>query len=118
MIRRGILVIVALILLSSTIILVEFSHVVSGNPMMFDALFGEKAPPGITIYGNGTVDGTDRIIQADDRNYTLTSDISEKLTFLRDSIILNVKGHTLHGKSGQIGIFIQGRNGITITNLG
>ncbi len=118
MIRRGILVIVALILLSSTIILVEFSPVVSGNPMMFDALFGEKAPPGITIYGNGTVDGTDRIIQADDRNYMLTSDISESVTILRDGIILNGTGHTLHGKSGQIGIFIQGRNGITITNLG
>ncbi len=118
MIRRGILAIVALILLSSTIVLVEFSQVVSGNPMMYDELFGEKAPAGITIYGNGTVDGTDRIVQVDDRNYMLTSDISESVTILRDGITLNGTGHTLHGKSGQIGIFIQGRNGITITNLG
>lgn len=80
-------------------------------------MFGEKPPPGITIDGNGTIVGTDKIIQTNDTTYSLTSDISDSITILRNGITLNGNGHTLHGRSGQRGIFIQGLDGITITNL-
>ena len=114
---KKLVVIIALTLLSSTLILVEFTPAAEANPWMADALFGEKAPPGIKINGDGTVEGTNKIVQTNNTTYSLTSDISDSITILKNGITLNGNGHTLHGKSGQRGIFIQGLDGITITNL-
>ncbi len=114
---RKLAVIVALTLLSSTLVLVEFAPATEANPWMYDSLFGEKPPSGITIDGSGIIGGTNSIIQTNDTIYTLTSDLTDSITILRGGITLNGNGHTLHGKSDQRGIFIQGQDGITITNL-
>jgi parallel beta-helix repeat protein len=108
---------VALMLLSFTLSFVEFTSTVQANPTMYDNLFGEKPPPGITINGDGTISGTDRIIQTDDFAYTLMSDITDSITILKNDVTLDGNGHTLLGRSDQIGLFIQQRDGITIKNL-
>jgi hypothetical protein len=108
---------VGLMLLSFTIGLVEFTPTAEANPMMYDNLFGEKPPPGITIDGNGTIVGTDRIIQTGDTTYSLTSDLTDSITILKNDITLDGNGHTLQGRNDKIGLFIQQRDGITIENL-
>jgi parallel beta-helix repeat protein len=114
---KKIVAIAALMLLSLTLILSELAPATKANPYMADAFFGEKAPPGITIESNGTIVGTDRIVQTNDTTYILTNDLTNSITILKNGIILNGNGRTLHGKSGQVGLFIQQRDDITITNL-
>lgn len=116
MIRCRTLLVIALMLLSLTVALAEFSSLASGNPTMFRDLFGEKAPNGIKINSDGSVEGTD-MIQANGNTYTLTGDLDVSITILHDEVILDGNGHTLRGNSDQIGVFLQGRNGVTIKNL-
>ena len=110
-IRKTFPLVIALALLISTLALTQFTYLASGNMM-----FPEQAPRGIRITSNGFVEGTDKIQQSGN-TYTLTGDIGESIVVLRDGIVLNGAGYTLGGTGSGTGIFIQGRDKVTIKNL-
>ncbi|MCW4002876.1 MAG: right-handed parallel beta-helix repeat-containing protein [Candidatus Bathyarchaeota archaeon] len=93
------------------ILLFSLVALASGNMM-----FPEKPPTGITLKGNGVVAGTDKI-QASGNTYTLTGNIDESIIILSDRIVLDGAGYTLKGHGNGIGVFVQGRDGVTIKNL-
>jgi parallel beta-helix repeat protein len=111
------LVLLFLMLLACSLIVFEVSPEASANPMAMDDFFGEKAPPGITINDDGSVDGTSSIVQLDDGTFIFTGDVSGSITILKKGATLDGKGHALRGRSDQIGIFMKAPDGVTITNL-
>ena len=78
--------------------------------------FPETPPQGITIGSDGQVSGTDKISRSGNI-YTLTGDIDGGITILADNIVLDGNGYTLKGTGGGSGLYLQGRDQVTIKNL-
>jgi parallel beta-helix repeat protein len=92
---------------------------VAGTQLVYFAsanFFPEQVPSGIRITSAGTVEGTD-LIQRSGNVYTLTGDIHRTIVVLRDGIVLDGAGYTLHGNGIGAGVFLQERNGVTIKNM-
>jgi parallel beta-helix repeat protein len=70
----------------------------------------------IEIAANGTVTGTDNITRVGN-SYQFTANISGSILVACDNITINGNGYSLSGNGGSTGIFLQGRQNITIKNL-
>jgi parallel beta-helix repeat protein len=97
-------------LLVSVLAGLQFVNLASAN------FFPEQIPSGIRITSAGTVEGTDKI-QRSGNVYTLTGDVYRTIVVLRDGIVLDGAGYTLHGSGIGAGVFLQERNGVTIKNM-
>jgi len=78
--------------------------------------FPETPPEGINIGSDGWVYGTDKISRSGNI-YTLTGNIDGGITILADNIVLDGNGYTLKGTGGGSGLYLQGRDQVTIKNL-
>ena len=76
----------------------------------------EQAPAGIVIKGDGSVEGTD-LIRYESGVYTLTGDIGRTIVVLRDGIVIDGAGHSLHGGGSGVGLFLQGRRDVEVRNI-
>ncbi|MEM2099041.1 MAG: right-handed parallel beta-helix repeat-containing protein [Candidatus Bathyarchaeia archaeon] len=79
------------------------------------ALVPEEPPVGYTINSDGTFTGEN--IRRDGNTYIFTGDINCTIVILRDGIVLDGAGYTLHGNGESAGIWIQERSNIVIKNL-
>jgi parallel beta-helix repeat protein len=73
-------------------------------------------PHSIEITADGNVTGTDNIKRIG-IDYEFTANISGSIVVLCDNITINGNGYSLNGNGGSSGIFLEGRQGITIKNL-
>jgi parallel beta-helix repeat protein len=73
-------------------------------------------PHNIEITSDGNVTGTDNIERAG-ADYGFTANISGSIVVLCDNITINGKGYSLQGNGDSDGIFLEGRQNITIKNL-
>ncbi len=108
---KKLLTVVSLAFLVLSLALAQFGYLASGNMM-----FPEQPPMGIHITSSGLVEGTDKI-QASGNTYTLTEDIEQSISILRDGVVLDGAGYTLRGSGSGVGVFLQERNRVTIKNL-
>jgi parallel beta-helix repeat protein len=109
--KKVIVIICVSFLILSAAILTQLEHLVSGN-----MLFPEQTPIGIKINNGGLIDGTEKI-QAIGNTFTLMDNIDQTIVILGDGIVLDGAGHTLKGNGNGVGVFLQGRNLVTIRNL-
>jgi len=73
-------------------------------------------PHSIEITADGNVTGTDNIKHIG-IDYEFTANISGSIVVLCDNITINGNGYSLNGNDGSSGIFLEGRQRITIKNL-
>ncbi len=71
----------------------------------------------IYIRANGLVEGTDKIITADNVTYTFTDEINAEIIVERDDIVVDGAGYTLQGDGTGIGIYLLLRSNVTIKNM-
>jgi parallel beta-helix repeat protein len=76
----------------------------------------------ITIRADGSIDGTDLIVSADNITYTLIGNISGFIIVERDNVVVNGAGYTLQGDPRVVpytsGILaLSGRSNVTIKNV-
>jgi parallel beta-helix repeat protein len=76
---------------------------------------------GGTIYirSDGSVEGTDKIVTADNVTYTFIGNITDSIVVERDNIILDGTGYTLQGTGapGSKGIDLISRTNVTVRNI-
>jgi hypothetical protein len=72
----------------------------------------------IYIKGDGSVEGTDKIVQLVYGTYTFTDDIFGEIIVQRSNFVLDGAGFALQGNSTGKGIVLSNRNNIIIKNLG
>jgi parallel beta-helix repeat protein len=75
-----------------------------------------KASETIYIRANGLVEGTEKIITADNITYTFTDNINEPIVIERNNILINGAGYTLQGVGNGTGISLSERINVTIKN--
>jgi len=73
-----------------------------------------KASGTIYIRADGSVEGTDKIVTADNATYTFIGNINDSIVVERNNIILDGAGYTV--QSSGIGIDLPGRSNVTIKN--
>ncbi len=73
-------------------------------------------PHSIEIMADGNVTGTENIKRIG-TDYEFTANISGSIVVLCDNIIINGNGYSLTGNGASSGIFLEGRQDITIRNL-
>ncbi len=74
----------------------------------------------IYIRANGLVEGTDKIVSVDNVTYTLTANITtddKGIVIERDNIILDGAGYTIKGNETNDGVYLTGRNNVTIKHM-
>jgi len=80
----------------------------------------QKAEASGTIYirANGLVEGTDKIVTADNVTYTFADNISDSIIVERDNIVVDGAGYTLQGTGAyeSKGISLSGRENVTVRN--
>jgi parallel beta-helix repeat protein len=79
----------------------------------------QRAEASGTIYirANGLVEGTDKIITADNVTYTFTDNINDSIVVERDNIVVDGVGYILQGTGSGKGIDLSGRSNVTIKNM-
>lgn len=76
-----------------------------------------KASGTIYIRADGKIDPPEAsITNLDNITYTLNNDLSQSITIERDNIVIDGGGHTIQGPGNGTGIYLSGRNNITIKN--
>jgi polygalacturonase len=70
----------------------------------------------IEITASGNITGTNDI-KRNDATYEFTADASGGILVLCDNITINGNGYSLIGNGESTGIFLQGRQNVTIKNL-
>jgi hypothetical protein len=73
-------------------------------------------PHNIEIIANGTVTGTNNITRVGS-SYEFTANVSGSILVSCDNITINGNGYSLIGNGGSTGIFMEGRQNVTIKNL-
>ncbi|MCW4016454.1 MAG: right-handed parallel beta-helix repeat-containing protein [Candidatus Bathyarchaeota archaeon] len=74
--------------------------------------------PAYVILSDGSVDPATAPIQRDGDSYKLTDNIvGYTIAVERDSIVLDGNGYTLQGNGNSTGVFIKGRNNVTVQNM-
>lgn len=107
---KKIVLTLVLMLLFSLVAGLQAVHFGSAN------FFPEPAPLGIRIESDGSVNGTDKI-QCDGNTYTFTGNIEGTIVVLRNDIVIDGAGCTLQGNGDPVGIFLQGRNNVTVKGM-
>ncbi len=79
----------------------------------------ERVEASGTVYirASGLVDGTDKIITADNVTYTFTANINDSIVVERDNIVVDGAGYTLQGTGSGYGIELSYRSNVTIKNM-
>jgi parallel beta-helix repeat protein len=70
----------------------------------------------IYIRANGLIEGTDKIITADNITYTFIGDINGSIVVERDSIVIDGASYTLQGIGSGNGIYLSGRENVMVRN--
>ncbi len=76
-----------------------------------------RASGTIYIRANGLVEGTDKIVTADNVTYTFADNISDSIVVERDNIIVDGAGHSVTGSWSGNGIALTDRSSVTIRNM-
>jgi len=71
----------------------------------------------IYIRASGLVEGTSKIVSADNVTYTFTDDINDSISIERNNIILDGADFSLIGTDSSSGIYFTNRNNITVQNV-
>lgn len=87
----------------------------------FTAFFNVKLVKGyetIIIRASGSVEGTTKIVTADNATYTFTDNINGSILVQRNNIVIDGAGYTLQGEGGinEFGIDLIGITNVTIRN--
>jgi parallel beta-helix repeat protein len=75
-----------------------------------------KASGTIYIRVDGSVERTDKIITADNVTYTFIGNITDSIVVERDNIVVDGASYVLQGTGDGIGIYMDGRSGVTVKN--
>lgn len=70
----------------------------------------------IYIRANGLVEGTDKIVTADNVTYTFTDNINDSVVIERSNIVVNGNGYTLHGSGSGTALYWHIINNVTVRN--
>jgi parallel beta-helix repeat protein len=103
-------IILAMALLLSTVG-VEFIGIANADPYVPP----EEPPAGYRINSDGTYVGEN--LQRNGDTYTLSGNVNCPIAILRDDIVLDGAGYSVQGNGASVGIWLRGRNGLTIKNL-
>jgi parallel beta-helix repeat protein len=79
-----------------------------------------KASGTIYIRADGSVEGTDKIVTADNITYTFIGDVADSIVVERNNTIIDGNGYTVQWTEypyGNIGLYLSGRNNVTIKNV-
>jgi len=76
-----------------------------------------RASGTIYIRADGSVEGTYKIVTADNFTYTFTDNIYDEIVVERDSIVVDGKGYTVQGTGSGTGIYLSDRSNVTVRNM-
>ncbi|MCW4045161.1 MAG: right-handed parallel beta-helix repeat-containing protein [Candidatus Bathyarchaeota archaeon] len=106
----------ALALLTTIALLVSLAAVLDIERAAANFMPLNIPPHNIEIMANGTVTGTDNITRVGS-SYEFTANVSGSILVSCDNITINGNGYSLTGNGGSTGIFMEGRQNVTVKNL-
>jgi parallel beta-helix repeat protein len=87
--------------------------------MLSLAFNGQQVKASGTIYirGDGSIEGTDKIVSSDNVTYTFTDDIYDSVVVQRNDIVVDGAGYALQGIGSRTGMNVSDRSNVTIRNI-
>jgi len=71
----------------------------------------------VYIRADGSIEGTTNIMTVDNVIYNLTDNLYGSIIIERNNIVVDGAGYTVNGKGSETGIYLSGRNNVTLKNV-